>query len=350
MTVKIPSRIWPIAFAIVSAFLVFEVTTLRGQIDSADESDLVFDSPLTPSNNAIRQANATSVSEQSTGTKPGKPAVTQTSGTTTSNSTRAPIPGTNPKSYLNNKPGTSYVKKPAATTSNAAATVSTPTAFAAPTTSVPVTATQSPTAVVTPTAMTPAVETPQATNQTSMPALATTGSTPVTPASHLDPLTVVDRDGGDATQLRKVRRVQNTVVVTTSPAESNGPPGVRGALFGLSGTTATERLFQLQNQFLTLQRESDELRRENAIMMSRVKESQEQLMAGVREIQLARKELTVARGDLDRLRNDLQNLREKVRMAEKEHSAVLQTIGPLLQQLLEVDEVSSLPPSPVERD
>jgi hypothetical protein len=41
-------------------------------------------------------------------------------------------------------------------------------------------------------------------------------------------------------------------------------------------------------------------------------------------------------------------LREKVRLAEKEHSAVLQSMGPLLQQLLESDEVGALPPRPME--
>ena len=123
---------------------------------------------------------------------------------------------------------------------------------------------------------------------------------------------------------------------------------MRGTLLGLNGETATERLLQMRTAALELERENEELRQQNAGLLSRVKESHDQLLAGVREIQLARKELTAARSDLDRLRNDLQSLRDKVRIAEREYSAVLQSMGPLLQQLLESDDVSALPPNPTE--
>jgi chromosome segregation ATPase len=119
-------------------------------------------------------------------------------------------------------------------------------------------------------------------------------------------------------------------------------------LIGLNGETATERLIRMRDMVADLERENEELRQQNAGLQSRVKESQDQLVAGIRDVQNARKELSVARGDLDRLRSDMQALRDKVRIAEREYTAILQSLGPLLQQLFESDDVSALPPNPTE--
>jgi chromosome segregation ATPase len=161
----------------------------------------------------------------------------------------------------------------------------------------------------------------------------------------------VTPDGADPLLLKERRnskRGPGSIPLITVPGERVVAPAASGELLGLKGTTATERLLQMRAVSLELERENEELRQQNAGLMSRLKESHEQLAAGVREIQMARKELSVARGDLDRLKTDLQNLREKVRIAEREYSGVLQSMGPLLQQLLESDDLTGLPPNPSE--
>lgn len=185
-----------------------------------------------------------------------------------------------------------------------------------------------------------------------LPASANSNGSPdsaVKTAGHYDPLQVVTPDGGDATLLhQRKRRIANGPALMAIPGDRGIAPGVSGSILNLKGEPASVRLIQMQSTAMELERENEELRQQNSNLMSRVKESHDQLVAGVREIQLARKELTAARSDLDKLRNDLQSLRDKVRIAEREYSAVLQSMGPLLQQLLETDEVSALPPNPSE--
>jgi hypothetical protein len=172
----------------------------------------------------------------------------------------------------------------------------------------------------------------------------------VTPAGLApDPMQGVTPDGDDPIQLNQRRkRSPTSIPMMTTPMNRGALPGVRGALLGLNGESATERLLQLKEATAELERENEELRQQNVGLMARVKESHEQLTTGIREIQLARKEVATARGDLERLRSELQNLRDKVRGAEREYSAILQSLGPLLQQLVESDEVSALPPKPME--
>lgn len=338
MNRKAWSSFWPLAVAIATVFIAIEATTVRGQIGADDETDLVFEQRATLSSGAIQQVGATMPDEQPTATRPGVTTVVPAGANSPSGLNRNLMHRYQPKTSAGGKSVVASGKKvmpPAA-------------ANGIPKAAKPVTA-----APATASAATPATASTQSTKMgsDSSPALATPkDANRVVQVSHYYPTDVVDRDGGDVSQLRKPRRMPAPPLVTTNPADQATAPGIRGALFGLQGTTATERLYQLQSQYAELQRENDELRRETASAMARLKESQDQMLGGAREIQIARKELSAARSDLDRLRNELQNLREKVRMAEKEHSAVLQTIGPLLQQLLESDEVSALPPKPVERD
>ncbi len=175
-----------------------------------------------------------------------------------------------------------------------------------------------------------------------------TGGRPaITPVAHHDSNQGITRDGLDPL-LMEQRERRNSPIVVTSPVNRGSPPPVRGSYLGLNGETATERAIQIQTLKMELEQENEILRQQNAGLQTRVKETQDQLMAAAREIQSARKEVTAARGDLDRLRADLQSLREKVRMAEKEHTGFLQSMGPLLQQLLESNDVTALPPNPTE--
>jgi hypothetical protein len=185
---------------------------------------------------------------------------------------------------------------------------------------------------------------------TTNPAYHNVPNSKVTQASHLDTTRGLDRDGNIPKQ-RSINQqeMQNAASMVVSPMESNSRPPVRGTLIGLNGGQSTvERILSLQTAKTDLERENDELRQLNAGLQVRVRESQEQLLAVVKELQSARKDVSSARNDLDRLRADLQNLREKIRLAQKEHTDVLQSMGPLLQQLLESDDVGSLPPNPME--
>lgn len=182
-----------------------------------------------------------------------------------------------------------------------------------------------------------------------MQASSTISDPGVTTTALADPMQGVTPEGEDPI-LREQRRKRSptSIPLMTTPANRGTAPGVRGALLGLNGESATERALKMMEANTELERENEELRQQNAALIARVKESHDQLTAGVREIQLARRELTAARGDLDRLKSELQILRDKVRVAEREYSAILQSIGPLLQQIVESDDVSALPPAPVE--
>lgn len=177
----------------------------------------------------------------------------------------------------------------------------------------------------------------------------TTGSE-IRQASHQDPYSGLTPDGMDRSFVpprpRQSRMLPPQVVV--SHADQTKPSPVRGSIVGLNGETAMERLLQMIEVVRELEEENGALRQQNAALQARTKEMQDQLATGVREIQGARKELTQSLSDLNRLRTDLQMLREKVRTTENDHKAVLQSMGPLLQQLLEADDITSLPPNPTE--
>jgi hypothetical protein len=163
---------------------------------------------------------------------------------------------------------------------------------------------------------------------------------------HPDPTQGLTLDGADPAQVR--RKAMQLPPMTTSPTD-RGTPQFRGSVLGLNtGETATERLLQMQVMVRELELQAEDLRQQNAGLQSRIKDRDEQILAAVREIKVARKELGLAKNDLDRSKRELQTLQDKVRTAEREHSAVLQSMGPLLQQLLESDDVGSLPPNPAE--
>jgi|GEM_PF-3330463 len=212
---------------------------------------------------------------------------------------------------------------------------------------------------------TPATKAPEAPNQNlefdntpandASPSLAVPPSprpastTSIKPASHNDPLQGLTLDGLDPANVHQRRRnpTANQPMIV-SPTDRPMIPGVRGAHLGLQGETATERLLQMRTAVLELERENEDLRQQNAKLQAGIKEGREQLSNAAREIHTARKELGMARTDLDRLRNELNHLRDKVRVAQREHTAVLQSMGPLLQKFLEADDSDALPPSPTE--
>lgn len=168
----------------------------------------------------------------------------------------------------------------------------------------------------------------------------------VTPAGYQkDGNRSLNRDG---VEVPPIANLTEPPSVSVSPNMRLTPPGVRGSILGLQGESILELSIRLKQDIQVLEQQNDELRRSNSSLQSRYDESQHHLLSVVREIQSARKDLEVARNDLDRLRNELTTLQDKIRAAQKEHTELLQSMGPLLQQMLESDEISSLPTSPME--
>ena len=140
---------------------------------------------------------------------------------------------------------------------------------------------------------------------------------------------------------------RNSAVSTPTPLfplDRNSPPSVLGSHLGLKpGETATERSLRLMSALGDLERHAEDVTQQNAHLSLLVHQRDEKLQLAVREVRAARKDLAAAKEDLERLKREVDGLREKFRNAEKDNAAVLQTMAPLLQQLLESDEVSSLP-------
>ena len=307
MNPLIKNRVWPLVIAV--ALIATNTSIMGGQPDS---DEMIFVPPTVAPNAAIRQLNDSLVTPKPTGrnSATGKASVAQPNGQRVSG---VPKPANTSKSTRPTRtaayaaePERNYVARPPAANARSAA---------------------SPIVQASSTAVDPGVTT----------------------ASHLNPQQGLTLDGEDPiliNQNRKRSPVNNPLV--TTPMIVATRLVCAEPLLGLNGETATERLLQMRATTMDLERENEALRQQNAGLLSRVKEDHDQLAAGVREIQLARKELAAARSDLDHLRSDLQSLRDKVRIAEREYTAVLQSMGPLLQQLLESDDLGALPPNPTE--
>ena len=91
-----------------------------------------------------------------------------------------------------------------------------------------------------------------------------------------------------------------------------------------------------------LERHVEGLEQRNAEQSQLIKHRDEQLLLTVREIKTARKDVMAARDELEHLRLQVKALQEKVRDAERDNAALMQTMAPLLQKLLDPD-VAGLP-------
>ncbi len=172
----------------------------------------------------------------------------------------------------------------------------------------------------------------------------------ITPASHLD-LVPSEQPAATALEPNRLKFIRQPVkppalpLQTPSfPLDRNSPPAVVGSHLGLQpGETATERSFRLMSAIGDLERHVENITFENATLNAAVKEREDKLQLAAREVRAHRKDLLVSREELDRLKREVDGLREKFRSVEKDNAAVLQTMAPLLQQLLESDDVGALP-------
>lgn len=126
------------------------------------------------------------------------------------------------------------------------------------------------------------------------------------------------------------------------PTDRGQPPSILGSHLGLlPGETATERSLRLMNAIGELERQLDSFGQRNAELNQTVKQRDEQLLLAIREIRAARKEVSNARDELEHLRLQVKTLQDKVRDAERDNAALLQTMAPLLQKLLDPAEANS---------
>ena len=84
-----------------------------------------------------------------------------------------------------------------------------------------------------------------------------------------------------------------------------------------------------------LERQVESLQQRNAELTELVRQRDEQLMIAVREIKSTRKDVSTARDELEHLRDRVKALQEKVTTNERDTTALLQTVAPLLNQLLD---------------
>ncbi|MBI5757319.1 MAG: hypothetical protein HZA46_02230 [Planctomycetales bacterium] len=133
----------------------------------------------------------------------------------------------------------------------------------------------------------------------------------------------------------------------TTPSDRNKPPPITGTHLGLRpGETATERSLRLMANIAELEFHAEELSQRDTAMTALIRQKDEKLAQAIREIKSARKELSLAREELERLKEQTHALQEKMRAAERENTALLQSIAPLLHQLLETDASETPPPKP----
>jgi hypothetical protein len=122
------------------------------------------------------------------------------------------------------------------------------------------------------------------------------------------------------------------------PTERVGPPMILGSHLGLlPGETATERSMRLMSAVGDLERQVQALDQRNTEQSQLIKQRDDQLLLAIREIKSARKEIITARDELEHLRQQVRALQDKVRDAERDNAALLQTMAPLLQKLLDSD-------------
>lgn len=126
------------------------------------------------------------------------------------------------------------------------------------------------------------------------------------------------------------------------PTERVQPPTILGSRLGLlPGESATERSMRLMATVGEMEQQIDSLGQRNAELNQLVKQRDDQLLLAIREIKSTRKEVQTARDELEFLRQQVKALQEKVQSADRDNAALIQTMAPLLQKLLESEADNS---------
>jgi chromosome segregation ATPase len=104
------------------------------------------------------------------------------------------------------------------------------------------------------------------------------------------------------------------------------------------GETATARALELSAKLDAAENEKQALAARVRDLQAALETKDKALKQATTEVTEARAELARARTELERWKADLIDLREKLRTADKENLATLQTTVSLLQQLLSRDD------------
>lgn len=126
------------------------------------------------------------------------------------------------------------------------------------------------------------------------------------------------------------------------PTDRGAAPPVTGSHLGLQpGETATERSLRLMGIIADLEQQLADMHDLNAKQAAEIKHKDAKLQEALQQMKNAGKELSLARDEFERLRKDLTAAREKYRSSEQENSALMRSLAPLLQQLLNSDTEAS---------
>lgn len=181
-------------------------------------------------------------------------------------------------------------------------------------------------------------------------------TSPVRPAGHFDdisesafPPSVPPPEGSIPAPLFSRQPTPLYPPGASYPTDRTRPPTIMGSHLGLlPGETATERSLRLMSAVGELERQVDGMGQRNAELNQLVKQRDDQLLLAIREIKSTRKEVQSARDELESLRQQVKALQEKVHGADRDNAALIQTMAPLLQKLLESDNNNSSSNSPDE--
>lgn len=162
----------------------------------------------------------------------------------------------------------------------------------------------------------------------------------ITDPGFVSPVPPPSAEAGPGPLFQRTRPVPDAGM--SFPAERMRPPTIMGSHLGLQpGETATERSLRLMSAVGELERQVESLDQRNGELNQHIKQRDDQLLLAIREIKSARKEVSSARAELEHLRQQVGALQDKVRDAERDNAALLQTMAPLLQKLLEADGTTS---------
>ncbi len=115
-------------------------------------------------------------------------------------------------------------------------------------------------------------------------------------------------------------------------------PSVVGAKLGLKpGETATQRALDLQLELDEYKQREDEYKKRVAVLEREIEQKNAKFVEAIREMNSTRQELVAVKAQLEGWSQNMTDLREKIRSAEADNLATMQTIIQLLQQFLQVE-------------
>lgn len=136
----------------------------------------------------------------------------------------------------------------------------------------------------------------------------------------------------------EIVQVQMLSDPTTATGYLRKGPSVIGTKLNLKpGETATQKALQLQDELQAAKLREDELRGRVADLEKEIDQKNTRLVEAIREMNSTRQELISVRSQLESWAQNMAQLREKIKAAEADNLATMQTIIGLLQQFLQVE-------------